>query len=78
MLVQKESDAGRSGATDKSLDALVGRRLETRRARRIWPNSFAVRLDRNTATPGAGRLDLGPNSPRQNDPDITYGALANR
>ncbi|MCB1529085.1 MAG: hypothetical protein KDJ45_15485, partial [Hyphomicrobiaceae bacterium] len=35
VLVQKESDAVRSGATDKSLDVLVGRRLETRRAGRI-------------------------------------------
>ena len=66
VLVQKESDAVRSGATDKSLDVLVGRRLETRRAGRIWPNFFAVRLDRNTATPGASRLDLGPISPQQN------------
>ncbi|MCB1529274.1 MAG: hypothetical protein KDJ45_16445, partial [Hyphomicrobiaceae bacterium] len=53
----------------------AARRLESVRAGRIWPNSFAVRLDRNAATSGAGRLDLGPNSPRQNDPDIAHDAL---
>ena len=58
-----------------SSGALGSRRLETQRAGRIWPNLVAGRLDRNTATPGAGRLDLGPNSPRQNDPDIRHGAL---
>ena len=46
-----------------SIGALGSRRLETQRAGRIWPNLVAV------------RLDLGPNSPRQNDPDIRHGAL---
>jgi len=42
----------------KMLQGQIARR-DLARAGRIWPNLFDVRLDRNTATPGAGRLYLG-------------------
>ena len=53
---RQESDAGRSGATGKSLDTAGGRRLETRRAKANL---------HHPATVCAFGLDLGPNSPRQ-------------
>ena len=75
MATAAESDAVRSGATDKSLDTAGVRRLETLWAGRILSNIFVVRLVRNAATACDDQLDLGPNSPRQNDADLTPDAL---
>ena len=76
MTTAAESDAVRSGATDKSLDTAGVRRLETLWAGRILSNLFVVRLVRNAATACDDQLDLGPNSPRQNAADLTPDALA--
>ena len=75
MATAAESDAVRSGATDKTLDTAGVRRLETLWAGRILSNLFVVRLVRNAATACDDQLDLGPNSPRQNDADLTPDAL---
>ena len=75
MATAAESDAVRSGATDKSLDTAGVRRLETLWAGRTLSNLFVVRLVRNAATACDDQLDLGPNSPRQNDADLTPDAL---
>ena len=72
---QKESDAVRGGVTDKSHDALGGRRSQTRRAERICANLGASRLARSAATRCDGPLDLVTNPPRQNGPDLSPDAL---
>ena len=73
---QKESDAVRGGVTDKSHDALGGRRSQTRRAERICANLGASRLARSAATRCDGPLDLATNTPRQNESDLSPDALA--
>ncbi len=65
----------RGGVTDKSHDALGGRRSQTRRAERICANLGASRLARSAATRCDGPLDLVTNTPRQNDPDLSTDAL---
>ena len=50
-----------------SPDALIGRRLQTRRDGWICDDLGAARLVRSAATPFAGPLDLGADPPRQND-----------
>jgi len=74
--IRQEGDAARSGATGKSLDEPGGRRSETRRAGRIYPNLFASHLVRGTATHFDGPLDLVTNPLRQNGSIWDEHALA--
>ena len=68
----------RGGVTDKSHDALGGRRSQTRRAGRICANLGVSRLARSAATRCDGPLDLVTNPRRQNGPDLSPDALACR